>query len=68
MGLFSFIKNAGAKIFGVGKPSAKEMAAEAEAKELRREEAAAARLEETINDLQLVVQDLNIHIEGHIIF
>jgi len=59
MGLFSFIKNAGAKIFGIGKTDAEEAAAE----ELKREEAAEARLEETISDLQLEVKGLNINIE-----
>ena len=59
MGLFSFIKNAGAKIFGIGKTDAEEAAAE----EIKREEAAEARLEETISDLQLEVKGLNINIE-----
>lgn len=62
MGLFSFIKDAGAKIFGIGK-SSKEKAAEAAANELREEAAAAARLTETIRDLQLDVENLNIHID-----
>jgi len=62
MGLFSFIKNAGAKVFGIGKTDAEE-AAEAAAAELKAEEAAAARLEETINDLQLQVENLNVHID-----
>jgi len=61
MGLFSFIKDAGAKIFG-GKTSA-EKAAEAAAAELRVEEAA-NQLEETIGDLQLQVEGLNVHING----
>jgi nucleoid-associated protein YgaU len=61
MGLFTFIKNAGAKIFG-GKTDA-EKAAEAEAAELKAEELAASRLEETINDLQLQVENLNVHID-----
>lgn len=65
MGLFSFIKNAGAKVFGIGKTDAEE-AAEAAAAELKLEEAAARRLEETINDLQLQVQDLNIHIDDDV--
>ena len=51
MGLFSFIKNAGAKVFGIGKTTEEE-AAEAKAKaaaaELRVEEAAAKSLEQTI--------------------
>ena len=37
MGLFSFIKNAGAKIFGIGKTDIEE-AAQAEAAALKREE------------------------------
>ena len=40
-----------------------EKAAEAAAEELRAEEAAAAKLEETIRDLQLEVTDLDIHID-----
>lgn len=62
MGLFSFIKNAGAKIFGIGKTDAEE-AAEAAAKELKLEEMAARKLEETINDLQLQVENLNVFID-----
>lgn len=62
MGLFTFIKNAGTKIFG-GKTDA-EKAAEAEAAELKAEELAASRLEETINDLQLQVENLDVHIDG----
>ena len=66
MGLFSFIKNAGAKVFGIGKTDAeeaKEAAAEAAAKELKLEEAAARKLEETITDLQLQVENLSIFID-----
>lgn len=62
MGLFSFIKNAGAKVFGIGKTDAEE-AAEAAAKELKLEEAAARKLEETISDLNLKVENLNIVID-----
>ncbi len=62
MGLFSFIKNAGAKVFGIGKTDAEE-AAEAAAAELKLEEAAARKLEETINDLQLQVEGLHVHID-----
>ena len=70
MGLFSFIKNAGAKVFGIGKTTEEE-AAEARAKakraadatELRLEEAAARNLEETIIDLQLQVEGLNIFVD-----
>ena len=62
MGLFSFIKNAGAKVFGIGKTDAEE-AAEAAAKELKLEQLAAQKLEETINDLQLKVENLNVFID-----
>ena len=66
MGLFTFIKNAGAKVFGIGKTTEEEAAeakAVADAAELKAEEAAARRLEETINDLQLQVQDLNVFVD-----
>ncbi|WP_396602439.1 peptidoglycan-binding protein LysM [Algibacter sp. R77976] len=66
MGLFSFIKNAGAKVFGIGKTDAeeaKEAAADAAAKELKLEEVAARKLEETITDLQLQVEGLNVFID-----
>lgn len=70
MGLFSFIKNAGAKVFGIGKTTDEE-AAEARAKatreedaaELRLEEAAARNMEETINDLQLQVENLSVFVD-----
>lgn len=62
MGLFSFIKNAGSKIFGVGKSDA-ELAAEAAAEELAAEAAAARRLEQTISDLGLDVDGLSVHID-----
>ena len=62
MGLFSFIKNAGAKVFGIGKTDAEE-AAEAVAAEVKLEEAAARKLEETIRDLDLKVDGLIIHID-----
>lgn len=62
MGLFSFIKNAGAKVFGIGKTDAEE-AKEVAAKELKLEEVAARKLEETISDLQLQVEGLNIFID-----
>jgi len=66
MGLFSFIKNAGAKVFGTVKADAKEAktaADEATEKELKLEEAAARKLEETITDLQLKVENLHIFID-----
>jgi len=62
MGLFSFIKNAGAKIFGIGKTDAEE-AAEANAAEVKVESAAARKLEETIRDLDLKVEGLSVHID-----
>ncbi|MFD2822657.1 peptidoglycan-binding protein LysM [Lacinutrix iliipiscaria] len=62
MGLFSFIKNAGAKIFGIGKTDA-EKAAEASAEELKEEALVARRLETTVADLQLQVEGLNIFID-----
>lgn len=63
MGLFSFIKNAGAKVFGIGKTDAEEVA-EAAANVLKLEEAAARKLEETITDLQLQVEGLNVFIDN----
>lgn len=63
MGLFSFIKNAGAKVFGIGKTDAED-AAEAAAVKIAAEAKAAAQLEETVEDLQLKVENLNIHIAG----
>ncbi|MGB3605923.1 MAG: peptidoglycan-binding protein LysM [Psychroserpens sp.] len=70
MGLFSFIKNTGAKVFGIGKSKEEEASAAkakaqkaADTEELRLEEAAARNLEETIVDLQLKVEGLNIHID-----
>nr|WP_321234702.1 peptidoglycan-binding protein LysM [uncultured Psychroserpens sp.] len=70
MGLFSFIKNTGAKVFGIGKTTEEEAAIAkekarraADAAELRLEEAAARNLEDTINDLQLRVDGLNIFVD-----
>lgn len=66
MGLFSFIKNAGAKVFGIGKTDAEEAAEaakESAATELKLEEAAAKNLEETVANLQLEVENLNIFID-----
>jgi nucleoid-associated protein YgaU len=65
MGLISFIKDAGAKIFG-GKTTAEKAsdAAKAAAEaELKREEAAAKVLEQTISDLDLQVVGLKIVID-----
>ena len=63
MGLFSFIKNAGAKVFGIGKTYAEEAAEELAAKQ-KAEAVAAASMEQTIQDLQLEVEELNINING----
>jgi len=66
MGLFSFIKNAGAKIFGIGKTTEEEAAevrAKAEATELRAEKMAAQNLIQVINDLQLQVEDLSVFVD-----
>ncbi len=62
MGLFSFIKNAGAKVFGIGKTD-KEEAAEAAAAEVKMETLAARKLEETARDLDLKVEGLSIFID-----
>src|SRR5690606_41866094 len=54
MGLFSIIKDAGAKVFGIGKTKAEEAAdkaADAVAAKLNAEKAAANNLKETISDL-----------------
>ncbi|HLT53067.1 MAG TPA: peptidoglycan-binding protein LysM [Flavobacteriaceae bacterium] len=65
MGLFSFIKDAGAKIFGMKTSAEKaaEATAAAEAAELKAEVAAAQKLQETIHDLGLQVENLSIHID-----
>ena len=63
MGLFSFIKNAGAKVFGIGKTDAEE-AAEAAAAEAAKLATAARRMENTVRDLGLDVDGLNVHIVG----
>ncbi|MCM5662422.1 peptidoglycan-binding protein LysM [Galbibacter mesophilus] len=66
MGLFSFIKDAGAKIFG-GKTSAEEAAEAAADKQAAikaANEKAAASLTETIHDLGLKVEGLQIEITG----
>ncbi|MCL4161776.1 UNVERIFIED_CONTAM: hypothetical protein GTU68_053732, partial [Idotea baltica] len=59
MGLFSFIKNAGAKIFGIGKTTAEEAAEDAA-------EAAVLKANQLVNAVQalgLNVTDLNIVVE-----
>jgi len=65
MGLFSFIKNAGAKIFG-SKKNTREKAAVDTAEKQREEELentkAAQKLETTIHDLSLKIDNLKINI------
>ena len=51
MGIFSFIKNAGAKVFGIGKTTAEENAEKA------------AKLKDTVADLGFVVLDLSIEVD-----
>lgn len=64
MGLFSFIKNAGAKI-GIGK-SVEEEAAEAAAAVKAQNEAAAAKMIKTTADLGLEVENMQVIINGDI--
>ena len=64
MGLFSFIKNAGAKI-GIGK-SVEEEAAEAAAAVLATNEAAAQKMIKTSSDLGLEVESMQVIINGDV--
>jgi nucleoid-associated protein YgaU len=67
MGLFSFIKNAGAKIFGSLKNTKGKSAvvtADKEREEELENEQAAQKLKATIHDLDLKADNLNIQIEG----
>lgn len=67
MGLFNFIKNAGAKIFGSAKETKHETAkVDGEKDQTEREEnkRAARKLEDTIRDLNLRVDGLRVEIEG----
>ncbi len=61
MGLFSFIKDAGKKIFGIDKPNTKEIGTKDEREENSK---AARKLEQTIEDLNLKAENLKIHIEN----
>jgi len=56
MGLFSFIKNAGAKVFGIGKTTEEEARIEAVEN--------AAKLSNAVEALGLNVENLNIQIDG----
>jgi len=67
MGLFSFIKNAGAKVFGIGKTEAEEAAEASAAKAeaiAKANKVAASNMAETVSDLGLEVDNLNIVISG----
>jgi nucleoid-associated protein YgaU len=69
MGLFSFIKNAGAMVFGIGRAADEETietSKEVDATELRLEEAVARNMEETITDLQLQVENLEVFVDDDI--
>ncbi len=69
MGLFSFIKDAGAKVFGIGKTTAEEKA-EARLEETARIEAqnerASQRLINTISDLGFEVENICVSIDGDV--
>ena len=59
MSIFSFIKNAGAKVLGIGKTEEEE-AAEALAAKQKAEAMAANYMEQTVRDLQLEVENLSV--------
>jgi len=61
MGLFSFIKDAGAKVFGVGKTTAEE-AAEAATKSADFAKEKASKLTKSVETLGFEVLDLNIEV------
>lgn len=64
MGLFSFIKNAGAKVFGTEKANTEDQTeVPTSANKKTAAEVGARKLEETIKDLKLEVEDLKIIIE-----
>ncbi|TBW27071.1 peptidoglycan-binding protein LysM [Gramella sp. KN1008] len=65
MGIFSFIKDAGKKIFGLDKARAQEAGKtdKLEKEERTENEKAARKLEQTIHDLNLKIKDLKIYIE-----
>ncbi|PID68830.1 MAG: peptidoglycan-binding protein LysM [Flavobacteriales bacterium] len=63
MGLFSFIKNAGAKVFGIGKTEEAE-AAENAAKAAELAKIKEGKLVAAISALQLNVKNLNIEVNG----
>ncbi|MCL4122909.1 UNVERIFIED_CONTAM: hypothetical protein GTU68_051287 [Idotea baltica] len=63
MGLFSFIKNAGAKVFGIGKTTEEE-AAEDAAKAVELANLKASKLVNAVEALGFGVTDLDISVEG----
>ena len=63
MGLFSFIKDAGAKVFGIGKTTAEEAADAAEAKAAMQAEKA-NQLISAVETLEFDVIDLDIEVDG----
>ena len=63
MGLFSFIKDAGAKVFGIGKTTAEETADAAEATRLEAVEKA-NQLVNAVDALGFDVVDLDIEVDG----
>lgn len=75
MGIFSFVKNAGAKIFGNDAEEEREQAASEaradatarEALELRRRRMREAAIEKTIKDLGLPVENLTVESEGDVV-
>ncbi len=69
MGLFNFIKNAGAKVFGSGKETKQQTAkvdGDKGVQEREENQKAARKLEETIRDLKLQVENLKVDIEGEL--
>ncbi len=66
MGIFSFIKEAGNKVFGIGKSKAEETAErteESRALERKENERAARKLEEKIREHKLDIDNLKVRIE-----
>jgi nucleoid-associated protein YgaU len=59
MGLFSFIKNAGAKVFGIGKTTTEEAADKAAVAKEK-----AAKLSNAVETLGFKVVDLNVEVNG----
>ncbi len=61
MGIFSFIKEAGKKVFGIDNSDSKEVGVK---DDIKQNEKAASKLEQTIKDLNLKAENLKIHIEN----